>query len=63
MKFSYMTAALLGLTQACSHSEQFWKNDPGCNGEPFEKKTFNDDMNVCIKDGDGGYRMVYGCFG
>ena len=66
MKFSYMTAAFLELTQACSYTEQYWKNDPTCSGTPIIDEAFNgDDMNVCLEDeaSRGNYGMLTVCSG
>ena len=48
MKLAYMTVALLGLTEACSFTETYWKNDATCSGEPTLDLVINGvDRNIC----------------
>ena len=51
MKLTYATVALLGFTQACSYTEQYWKNDPTCSGVPsYDQTAVGDEMNKCYYD-------------
>ena len=60
-----MTAALLGLTQACSYTEQYWVNNATCSGEPISEVYNIEELNKCYADErkEGRYAMITECSG
>ena len=69
MKLTFATVAFIGLTQACSYTENYWLNDATCSGEPSGEDNYDvsyEDLNVCSYDSSSEsqpYYMITRCSG